>query len=154
MFSRLVEFFFFFIGFISGVYFYLIFFGVKENLLVPKNSFESSENLFDKIIKDEGVKYNTSLADYLFNTIKIACLVLTQPANHETKAKYAKSTWGYKCNKLVFLSTVKDDNLGSIALPFNESREILWGKTRGGFAYAYKNFYDEVDWVLKADDDS
>lgn len=113
--------------------------------------------LNNELVHDENIetaKYNTSLADHLYSTVKIACLVLTHPENHETKAQYVKSTWGYKCNKLVFLSSVRDDKLGSIALPFNESRDILWGKTRGGFAYAYKNFFDEVDWYLKCDDDS
>lgn len=151
--SRLVEIFFFFVGFIFGIFLYFTFFGVKENLLIKKGLvYDSFYDMNDKILNDQ--KYNTSLADHLFNTVKIACLVLTQPENHETKAKYVKSSWGYKCNKLVFLSTVKDDKLGSIALPFNESREILWGKTRGGFAYAYNNFYDDVDWFLKGDDDS
>jgi hypothetical protein len=154
MYTKLVEIFFFFIGFISGVFLYFTFLGVKENLLVQKSF---SPKSIDELLSDEQlniVKYNTSLADYLYDKVKIACLVLTQPDNHETKAQYVKSTWGNKCNKLVFLSTVRDDKLGSIALPFNESREILWGKTRGGFAYAYKNFYDEVDWYLKCDDDS
>ena len=30
----------------------------------------------------------------------------------------------------------------------------IWGKTKYGFKKAYEEFYDKIDWVMKADDDT
>lgn len=150
MLPKIFEVFFFFIGFITGISIYFTIFPVKQNFVDHK---KFSSELFNSVIKSN-LKYDTSIASYLYETVRIGCLILTAPNNHKSKALYVKNTWGYKCHKLIFLSTSNDTNLGAIGLPFaGESREILWGKTKAGFVYAYENFYDEVDWFLKADDD-
>lgn len=97
---------------------------------------------------------NTSLADKLFNEIKIICLVVTHPENHKTKAKHVKDTWGHKCNKLVFLTTANDTELEATALPIDENYDHLWGKVKAGFIEAYSKYFNDFDWFLKADDDS
>ena len=35
-----------------------------------------------------------------------------------------------------------------------EAYNQIWGKTKYGFKKAYDEFYDKVDWVMKADDDT
>jgi glycoprotein-N-acetylgalactosamine 3-beta-galactosyltransferase len=100
---------------------------------------------------------------------------LTSPENHETKALAVKETWGKRCNVLLFMSSgngnisfsnsflfennflkflLIDSNLPSVQLAVREGRNGLWGKTREAFRYAWDRYQDEVDWFLKADDDT
>ncbi len=60
-------------------------------------------------------------------------LVKLTPGHHESHAKHVKATWGKRCNILFFVSSVENDTLPSIAYKGNESRNILWGKTKLGF---------------------
>jgi len=97
--------------------------------------------------------YDESLANDLFNKVRVLCWVMTGPENHQTKALHVKKTWGKRCNKLLFISSKADAELGAIALPVNEGRNNLWDKTKSAFQYVYQNHFDEADWFLKADDD-
>lgn len=44
--------------------------------------------------------------DKLFKTVKVLCWVLTTPKNHKKRALHIKRTWGRRCNKLVFMSSI------------------------------------------------
>ena len=69
--------------------------------------------------------------------VRILCWVMTSPENHEYRAKHVKATWGKRCNILFYVSTEENDSLPSIAFPGNESRSILWGKTKFGFQVTF-----------------
>lgn len=97
--------------------------------------------------------YNSTLADQLFKEVKILCWVMTTPANHKTKALHVRRTWGQHCNKLLFVSSQTDVELGAVALPVKEGRNFLWGKTRIAFHYIYNHHFNDADWFVKADDD-
>jgi len=47
---------------------------------------------------------DTSLADNLFNKVKVLCWVKTYPGNKE-QVKATINTWGKRCNKLIFISS-------------------------------------------------
>jgi glycoprotein-N-acetylgalactosamine 3-beta-galactosyltransferase len=97
---------------------------------------------------------NTTVAQQLYKEVKILCWIMTNPKNHKKKAIHVKRTWGKRCNKLLFMSSIVDPELDSIALPVKEGRDNLWAKTKEAFKYVYTHHLDDADWILKADDDT
>lgn len=41
----------------------------------------------------------------LYEKNRVLCWILTNPKNHESKARVVKETWGSHCNILFFVST-------------------------------------------------
>lgn len=93
-------------------------------------------------------------AEQLKAKVRVLCWVMTNPKNHEKKARHIKATWARRCNKLVFISSEEDKELGTVAVNVGEGRNHLWEKTKAAFSYVYNNHYNDADWFLKADDDT
>ncbi|XP_037959689.1 glycoprotein-N-acetylgalactosamine 3-beta-galactosyltransferase 1-like [Teleopsis dalmanni] len=105
-------------------------------------------------ISDSNLSDYKSLADKLYNETRVLCWVLTSPNNHAKRAVHVKNTWGSRCNKLIFMSSAEDSELGAVKLSVGEGRGNLWRKTREAAKYIYDHHLDEADWFLKADDDT
>lgn len=95
-----------------------------------------------------------NLADELFESVKVLCMVMTYPPNHKKKARHVLATWGKRCNKLLFVTRTLEPDLPTMLLDIPDGRVHLWNKTKGAFEDAYKNHLDDADWFLKTDDDS
>lgn len=78
---------------------------------------------------------DSTVADQLYRTVRVYCWVMTQPQHHKTHAQAVRSTWGKRCNKLVFISSANDTALPAVDAEVPEGRQHLWGKTRAGFRY-------------------
>lgn len=99
-------------------------------------------------------QYETQMADELFNEMKILCFVNTYPKNHRTKAIFVKQTWGKRCNKLLFVTNQEDPELDTIVLNVDNTRRSLRNRTRETFLLVHKEYLNDFDWFLKADDDT
>ncbi|VVD02021.1 unnamed protein product [Leptidea sinapis] len=86
-----------------------------------------------------------SVADELAKRVRVLCWVMTQPSNHQRKARHVKATWGKRCNKLLFMSTAEDSSLPAVKLPVHEGREYLWAKTKAAFRYVYEHHRRDAD---------
>lgn len=151
----------FFFGFLLGIF---AFFTVVQKFSVRKPvsifsyySVPSNANISNNSIshmEGEKISLEADLADKLFNEVKILCLIMTNPNNHKKKAVHIKSLWGQKCNKLLFITSQPDDELETIQIRLtNDSRKALRNKTRDAFMSVHDKYLDDIDWVIKADDD-
>ncbi|THD20717.1 Glycoprotein-N-acetylgalactosamine 3-beta-galactosyltransferase [Fasciola hepatica] len=84
----------------------------------------------------------------------ILCWITVMPLNHERKAKHIKATWAKRCDKYIFMSSINDPDLPSIAAVQFESRDMLWNKTHFALTYISKHFGEKFDYFFKADDDT
>ena len=148
----LQEIFLFFVGFISGIFlFLLIASSVKSSKDLKAQKSENSELVYYDIKR---IFYEQNLANKLFNEVRVLCWVFTHPANHKTNVPHVRSTWGRRCNKLLFMSIESDPSQPDIiALPAENGRSHLWNKTRLAMKYVYENHFDDADWFMRADDD-
>ena len=100
-------------------------------------------------------KYEHDLSDELFHKVKILCWIMISPEFHQTRGVHIKNTWGKKCNKLLFMSSEYDADLGTIVLPeTHEKKNHLWSKTKKSFQFIHDHHLNDYDWFMKADDDT
>uniref|UniRef100_A0A3B4UDG9 Glycoprotein-N-acetylgalactosamine 3-beta-galactosyltransferase 1 n=2 Tax=Seriola dumerili TaxID=41447 RepID=A0A3B4UDG9_SERDU len=78
---------------------------------------------------------------------------MTGPKNLESRTKHIRETWAKRCNKVLYMSSVKTD-FPTVELNVSEGRDNLYWKTIRAFQYIHQHHLDEADWFLKADDDT
>ena len=50
---------------------------------------------------------NATVANKLYDEVRVLCWIMTNPSNHKTKAEHVKRTWGKRCNILLFMSSAE-----------------------------------------------
>ncbi|XP_034275077.1 glycoprotein-N-acetylgalactosamine 3-beta-galactosyltransferase 1-A-like [Pantherophis guttatus] len=97
--------------------------------------------------------YN-SVADELYDKVRILCWVMTGPQNLEQKTRHVKASWTRHCNVVVFMSSMEDKDFPTVGLGTKEGRDQLYWKTIKAFQYVHTHHFEQADWFLKADDDT
>ncbi|KAM5181994.1 glycoprotein-N-acetylgalactosamine 3-beta-galactosyltransferase 1-like isoform 1-T2 [Mantella aurantiaca] len=97
---------------------------------------------------------NSEVSDTLSQKVRILCWVMTGPKNLDTKAIHVKFSWARHCNIVLFMSSVTNNSFPTVGLDTKEGRDQLYWKTIRAFQYVHKNYLEEADWFLKADDDT
>lgn len=52
---------------------------------------------------------NASVANKLYDEVRVLCWIMTNPGNHQKKARHVKRTWGKRCNILLFMSSAEGE---------------------------------------------
>ena len=60
----------------------------------------------------------------LEKNVTLLCLVMTHPKNFGTQALAVKRTWGKRCDKLLFISSVADPILPALGFNTKEGKEL------------------------------
>ena len=95
-------------------------------------------------------------ADKMYHKVRILCIVPTIQEHVDSgHVQMVNVTWGRKCNKILFSLCPKEHRHDFIkTCMFSENKKNLIGKITFSFFYVYKNYINEFDWILKADDDT
>ena len=123
-------------------------------IILGLHMLDNEGRTFESLAVHNQKNLEPSLSTRILNDLRILCLVLTHPENHKTKAYQVLKTWGRRCTYIEFLTTEPDDVIPTIVSQTREEYDLVWGKIKLGFKTAYDKYYDKVDWVMKADDDT
>ncbi|XP_064640541.1 glycoprotein-N-acetylgalactosamine 3-beta-galactosyltransferase 1-like [Lineus longissimus] len=90
-----------------------------------------------------------------FTTPRVVCWIPAQAADLEEMGETIRATWGKKCDKLIFMSSVNNERFGAVKIdvPYDNSI-FLTQKCVKSLLYLYRHHLDEGDWFLKADIDT
>ncbi|XP_059471656.1 glycoprotein-N-acetylgalactosamine 3-beta-galactosyltransferase 1-like [Neocloeon triangulifer] len=106
--------------------------------------------IIEQLTYDFQMMRSKAIADRM----RILCWICTSATTQHSKAMHVKATWGRRCDKLVFISEVEDNELPAVKVRSFGSKDGLWVKTIQAFKYIYNEFGNDYDWFLKADDDT
>lgn len=125
-----------------------------EHVNHPEDQGPAQAGKFEDVHSHAG---EDDIAKQMFDQVRIACLIMTHPDNYDGPLKHVRATWAKRCNGRFFVSTPHEKNSqlqDVVELQMHEGRDVLWGKTKLVFEYAYTNQLDNFDFFLKADDDT
>ncbi|NXR06168.1 C1GTA galactosyltransferase, partial [Semnornis frantzii] len=97
---------------------------------------------------------DSSVAQALFQRVRILCWVMTSPSTLQSRARHVHATWARHCNAALFVSSRPEGSLPAVGLPVGEGRQHLYRKTVGALRYLHRHHRHRADWFLKADDDT
>lgn len=88
-------------GVLLGFLFSFLF--VYNDNISPRNNF--IEDLSYEAT-DVNVELKTgNLADYLYNEVRVLCIVMTDSNAIEYRTQYLKETWVKRCNKVIYIGS-------------------------------------------------
>ncbi|RWS25030.1 C1GalTA-like protein [Leptotrombidium deliense] len=109
-------------------------YSVSENKI---NTFEIGSNLDNRVMVESEFNYH-------FNSIRIVCIVFTEPKNDEKKTTAITLTWGRRCNRLLFFRKCGRDS--------EDNNKCTYMSV--ALKQVYQSDSEAGDWFLVANDNS
>lgn len=81
--------------------------------------------------------------------VRVLCWIMTNRKHHKSRAQHIKRTWGRHCNKLIFMSSWNDEELGSVTITEGKNSRNSWLKAQAAVKYIYTYHLDEADWFFR-----
>ncbi|XP_054735126.1 glycoprotein-N-acetylgalactosamine 3-beta-galactosyltransferase 1-like [Anastrepha obliqua] len=81
---------------------------------------------------------------------RIFCLIFTSVERHDYIAIYGQSTWIRNCDRYLFVS----NSIHPVLEPLVIKNRYRWGAMLISLGYVYRYYADEMDWLLKVNDDN
>ncbi|KAF3833482.1 hypothetical protein F7725_024686 [Dissostichus mawsoni] len=81
------------------------------------------------------------------------CWIMTMPKYLETRTQHVRATWAKHCDRVLYMSSRSTD-FPTVGLNVSEGRENLYWKTIRAFQFLHQHHMHDMDWFLKADDDT
>jgi len=112
------------------------------------------------------IQYHRSNKSNHIPSTRVLCLIITAPVNLLTRAKAVHETWGPRCDRYFFITEYPQSNAKPEELKIAEQIPIapikniipgydhLTQKSTLAFLFAYENYFNDIDWFVKADDDT
>lgn len=93
---------------------------------------------------------DTSIADRLYQDVRVACLVFTAWNNTRESAIPVNSTWGRRCNKLFFVSTKTEEDTPTTAAANNQNIERHGTRIGETLDKIFTVYLDDYAWFVTA----
>ncbi|CAF0774224.1 unnamed protein product [Adineta steineri] len=97
---------------------------------------------------------------------RVLCLILTTPKNFLSRVIAVNETWGPRCDRYFFVTESPTQTMTPEQINFTQQIPIapiqnitsgyghLTQKSTLAFLFAYEKYFNDFDWVVKADDDT
>lgn len=86
--------------------------------------------------------------------VRILCLILTMEKDIYTKVAAVNSTWATRCDKHFYVINSRQKRHDFLNIDVPDTRRTLVHKMRKAYEEIYKNYRNDFDFLLKADDDT
>lgn len=123
------------------------------HFLLDSNSIKGKRGHFIKHDHHQAAVKNQTPADKSNGTIRILCWIMTMPKYLETRTQHVRATWAKHCDRVLYMSSTSTD-FPTVGLNVSEGRENLYWKTIRAFQFLHQHHMHDMDWFLKADDDT
>ena len=130
---------------------YSYYFSRRILSLLPKNNKNDPNTAF----VNNPCKYNQTQGP------RILCTIFTTSGSHSTRMKAIHDTWSSRgCHKRLYMTGPKvagqadDPNMPFVYMNIVDTKEQLTNKHMGVVMHVYKNYLNNFDWFLYANDDT
>ena len=151
-------------------YFTCLFYYYNSFMVKKSRETQMHRNVLNSYIEYEEKTNETCRSNNYNKTAKgwlgVLCAIFTTKQSHQTRMKAIHDTWSKRCDIRIYMTGPKsrpwfwqNDNNDDPSMPFvymniEDTKEKLTYKHLGTIMHVYKNYMNDFDWFLYANDDA